>query len=175
MSRRSTHPTPNTHLGMVSCWELKYLFFSNFENASLQKCQQNLTCSNLQIRLWCSFKCVFVNIHRTMELNMHISLYKRTRSSEDECSTGDNTILGLQNFLDHRSFSSKDQIFWWFLSPIHHLLSFYLYVFLFFVSVSMLHLSKVPIDGAHVANICCICFMLICCDVFIWCLNVRYI
>ena len=61
-----------------------------------------------------------------------------TRSSEDECSTGDQTILGLQIFLDHRSKDLHDTApppsppFWilganWrssgcLLSPIHRLL-----------------------------------------------------
>ena len=48
----------------------------------------------------------------------------------------------------------------------------------------MLHLSKVPVDGIHVRDICCISLIVcnfinvyaysICCDVFISCLNVRY-
>ena len=52
------------------------------------------------------------------------------------------------------------------LSPIHHLLFYFIYLFLFYlfvllffclsVSISLLHLSKVPIDGAHVTDICCI-------------------
>ena len=39
---------------------------------------------------------------------------KETRSSQDECSTGDQTIiLGLQIFLDGRSSRTIDQKLWW--------------------------------------------------------------
>ena len=94
-------------------------------------------------------------------------LHLKTRSSKDECSTGDQTIiLGLQIFLDHRSLSSIDQNIlmtlplppfsilgghWrWsgcLLSPIHHLselLSFCLSVFLSFCPCLTLivHLSS---------------------------------
>ena len=93
----------------------------------------------------------------------------------------DQTIIkGLQIFLDHRSLSSMEQkilmtpppppfpippfsilVGHWrlsgcLLSPIHHLLSYYLSVILSFslsVSISMLHLTKVPTDGAHVTDI----------------------
>ena len=38
--------------------------------------------------------------------------YDETRSSKDECSTGDQTIIiVLQIFLDHRSSITKDQKF----------------------------------------------------------------
>ena len=56
--------------------------------------------------------------------------------------------------------------------PIHHPLSHHLSVFVFCLSVStsMLHLSEVPIDGAHVTDICCIslCAILKMCMLFLF-------
>ena len=108
----------------------------------------------------------------------------QTRSSKDEYSTGNQTIiLGLEIFLDHRSLSSIDQkklmtlspspdlptpffdlsrsleVVWMsseFYSSSFVLSSVCLSVFCLSVSISMLHLSKVPIDGAHVTDISCI-------------------
>ena len=37
--------------------------------------------------------------------------YDETRSSKDECSTGDQTIIIVFFFLDHRSSITKDQKF----------------------------------------------------------------
>ena len=76
-------------------------------------------------------------------------------------------ILGLQIFLDHRSLSSIDQkILMTPPCPLPHHLPFLGHLdisffclsvfFCLFVSISMLHLSKVPIYGAHVTDICVI-------------------
>ena len=47
-------------------------------------------------------------------LECKLLLKIQTRSSKDECSTGDQTMilgLGLQTFLDHRSSKTIDQMF----------------------------------------------------------------
>ena len=107
----------------------------------------------------------------------------RKRSKHDHLRMNvapDQTIvLGPQIVLDHRSLSSIDQKI--LMTPPPHLpmspflilvghwrsssesysssfvlLSFSLSAFCLSVSISMLYLSKVPIDGAHVTDICCI-------------------
>ena len=47
-------------------------------------------------------------------------------------------------------------------------------VFCLSVSISMLHLSKVPIDGAHVTDICCISFKCICLFDLLWCIYLMF-
>ena len=51
----------------------------------------------------------FINVFNFLQLNsVGVASRLKTRSSKDECGTGDQTIiLGLQIFLDHRSLSSK--------------------------------------------------------------------
>ena len=42
--------------------------------------------------------------HKTFIVHESVKVNQGTRSSKDECSTGDQTIiLGLQNLLDHKS------------------------------------------------------------------------
>ena len=67
-------------------------------------------------------------------------------------------ILGLQIFLDHISLRSIDQNILMTSPLLGHLDNFFLSFcfFCLFVSISMLYWSKVPMDGAHVTDICVI-------------------
>ena len=48
--------------------------------------------------------------HKTIIVHESVKVNQGTRSSKDECSTGDQTIiLGLQIFLDHRSSRALDK------------------------------------------------------------------
>ena len=48
--------------------------------------------------------------HKTIIVHESVKVNQGTRSSKDECSTGDQTnILGLQILLDHRSSETIDQ------------------------------------------------------------------
>ena len=48
--------------------------------------------------------------HKTIIVHESVKVNQGTRSSKDECSTGDQTIfLGLQNLLDHKSSGTIDK------------------------------------------------------------------
>ena len=90
---------------------------------------------------------------RTKDHHLWSTHLFRSLSSKDQKILMSPPIPGFSILVGHWRSSGR------LLSHIHHLLSYYLPVFQFFclsVSISMLHLIKVPIDGAHVTDICCI-------------------